>query len=213
MSEKDLEEALDKEVARATEALERGEELPENADLEGEDLIDVPAEQVEDTDLSEQKEPDTNQAISPTKGATIATRDLPTGTSNQVARTQPDAVSGLRANPIPAAPVTDFTIQFAEYSYLEPDHKEAFRVTLSRSGAQAQMSKVDPTTYKIVIPKCGLANLGLALPQYPPADFTGIAAVTAKIEGDTVEITAQVEQGVSLTTLIRDREVWIKRQQ
>jgi hypothetical protein len=37
-------------------------------------------------------------------------------------------------------------------------------------------------------------------------------AVTPKIEGETVEITVQVEQGVSLSTLIRDREVWIKRQ-
>jgi hypothetical protein len=212
MSEKELEEALDKEVARATEALERGEELPESTDVEGEDLVDVPAEEIEDTDLSEQKEAAPSQAETPTKSAGLVTKDLPTGTSNQAAPAKPDAVSGLRANPIPAAPVTDFTIQSAEYSYLEPDHKEAFRVTLSRPGAQAQMSKVDPTTYKVVIPKCGLANLGLALPQYPPADFKGLLAVTSKIEGDTVEITTQVEQGVSLTTLIRDREVWIKRQ-
>lgn len=212
MSEKELEEALDKEVARATEALERGEELPENVDLEGEDLVDVPPEEIEDTDLSEQKESTTAQTGSAPKGAAIVTKDLPTGTSNQAPPAKPDAISGLRANPIPAAPVTDFTVQSAEFSYLEPEHKEAFRLTLSRPGAQAQMSKVDPTTYKIVIPKCGLANLGLALPQYPTADFKGLSAVTAKAEGDTVEITAQVEQGVSLTTLIRDREVWIKRQ-
>lgn len=212
MNEKELEEALDKEVARATEALERGEELPENVDLEGEDLVDVPAEEIEDTDLSEQKESTTAQTGSAPKGAAIVTKDLPTGTSNQAAPANTDAISGLRANPIPAAPVTDFTIQSAEFSYLEPEHKEAFRLTLSRPGAQAQMSKVDPTTYKIVIPKCGLANLGLALPQYPTADFKGLSAVTAKVEGETVEITAQVEQGVSLTTLIRDREVWIKRQ-
>jgi hypothetical protein len=212
MSEKDLEDALDKEVARATQALERGEELPENAGLEGEDLVDVPVEEIEDVDLSEEKESSTTQtAVSP-KGAPIVAKDLPTGASNQAAPAKPDSISGLRANPIPVAPVTDFTIQSAGYSFLEPDHKEAFRVALSRPGAQAQMSKVDPTTYKIVIPKCGLANLGLSLPQYPPADFKGLLAVTPKIEGDTVEITAQVEQGVSLTTLIRDREVWIKRQ-
>jgi hypothetical protein len=212
MSEKELEEALDKEVARATQALERGEELPDTIEMEGEDLVDVPAEDIEDIDLSEEKDSGPSSSAPPAKGAAIVTKDLPTGTSNQVAPAKPDAVSGLRANPIPAAPVTDFTIQSAEYSFLEPGHKEAFRVTLSRQGAQAQMSKVDPTTYKIVVPKCGLANLGLALPQYPPADFKGLLAVTSKIEGDVVEITAQVEQGVSLTTLVRDREVWIIRQ-
>jgi hypothetical protein len=139
MSEKDLEEALDKEVARATEALERGEELPDNVEPEGEDLVDVPAEEIEDADLSEQKQPSSPPAM-PTKAAAIVTKDLPTGTSNQVAPAKPDSISGLRPNPIPAAPVTEFTIQSAEYSYLEPDHKEAFRVTLSRPGAQAQMS-------------------------------------------------------------------------
>jgi hypothetical protein len=54
--------------------------------------------------------------------------------------------------------------------------------------------------------------LGLALPQYPTADYKGILAATPKVEGDTVEITIQVEEGVSLTTLMRDKEVWIKRQ-
>jgi hypothetical protein len=210
MSEKELEEALDKEVARATEALERGEKLPENLEFEGEDLVDVPAEEPEDQDLSEEKAPEApSKGAADNKSAALITKDLPTSGNSQ-APAKSDAVSGLRANPIPPPPVVDFSVQSAEYSYLEPDHKEAFRVLLSKPGAQAQMSKVDPTTYKIVIQKCGLANLGLALPQFPPADFKGILAVTPKIEGDTVEITAQVEQGVALTTLIRDREVWIK---
>lgn len=210
MSEKELEEALDKEVARATEALERGEKLPENLEFEGEDLVDVPAEEPEDQDLSEEKAPAAApKGAADNKNAALITKDLPTSGNSQ-APAKSDAVSGLKANPIPPPPVVDFSVQSAEYSYLEPDHKEAFRVSLSKPGAQAQMSKVDPTTYKIVIQKCGLANLGLALPQYPPADFKGILAVTPKIEGDTVEITAQVEQGAALTTLIRDREVWIK---
>jgi hypothetical protein len=210
MSEKELEEALDKEVARATEALERGEALPETLEFEGEELVDVPVEEPEDLDLSEEKAPEAaSKTPANNKSAAIITKDLPTSGNSQ-APSKSDAVTGLRANPIPPPPVVDFSVQSAEYSYLEPDHKEAFRISLSKPGAQAQMSKVDPTTYKIVIPKCGLANLGLALPQYPPADYKGILAVTPKIEGDTVEITAQVEQGVALTTLIRDREVWIK---
>ena len=211
MTDKELEEALDKEVAKASQALERGEELPDPAELEGEDLVDVPVDDINEGDLTEEKLPKGQPAAPATKAPGIVTKDLPTGTTNQPAA-KPDSISGLRANPIPAAPVTDFTVQRADFSFLEPDHKEAFRVALSQGGAQARMSKVDPTTYKIVIPKCGLANLGLALPQYPPAEFKGILAATPKVEGDTVEITIQVEEGVSLSTLMRDKEVWIKRQ-
>jgi hypothetical protein len=136
---------------------------------------------------------------------------MQTSTTNSSA-IKPNSLSGLRANTVPAAPVTDFTVQRAEFSFLEPDHKEAFRLSLTQGNAQAQMSKVDPTTYKVVISKCGLANLGLALPQYPPAEFKGILAATPKVAGDTVEITIQVEEGVSLSTLMRDKELWIKRQ-
>ncbi|MEY4669850.1 MAG: hypothetical protein RL518_2549 [Pseudomonadota bacterium] len=211
MTDKELEEALDQEVARASAALERGEELPELEGVEGEDLVDVPSEELEDADLSQEKEP-AGQVPAPTnKAAGIVAKDLPTGATGQPAA-QPDTLTGLRANPIPAAPVTDFTIQRAEFAFLEPEHKEAFRIAVSQGGAQARMSKVDPTTYKVIIPKCGIANLGLALPQYPPADYKGILAATPKVEGDSVEITIQVEEGVSLTTLIRDKEVWIKRQ-
>jgi hypothetical protein len=210
MTDKELEEALDKEVAKAAQALERGEELPE-PDAEGEDLVDVPVEDVDEADLSEEKSPKGKPAAAPPKASGVVTKDLPTGTTNQPAA-KPDSLSGLRANPIPPAPVTDFTVQRAEFSFLEPDHKESFRISLSQGGAQARMSKVDPTTYKVSIPKCGLANLGLALPQYPPSEFKGILAATPKVEGDTVEITIQVEEGVTLSTLMRDKEVWIKRQ-
>jgi hypothetical protein len=211
MTDKELEEALDKEVAKASQALERGEELPDITELEGEDLVDVPAEDIEQPDLTEEKLPKGPPVVPTSKSPGIVTKDLPTGTTNPPA-TKPDSLSGLRANSIPAAPVTDFTVQRAEFSFLEPDHKEAFRISLSQGSAQAQMSKIDPTTYKVVIPKCGLANLGLALPQYPPAEFKGILAATPKVEGDTVEITIQVEEGVTLSTLMRDKELWIKRQ-
>lgn len=212
MTEQELEEALDKEVARASQALERGEELPDPVEAEGEELVEVPVEDIQDVDLSEEKDPGAGANEPTSKNAALVTKDLPTGVTNQKAPATSDAVGGLRSNAIPAAPVTEFTVQRAEFSFLEPEHKEAFRISLSKTGAQAQMSKVDPTTYKIAIPKCGLANLGLALPQYPPADYKGILAVSPKVEGDTVEVTVQVEEGISLSTLIRDKELWIKRQ-
>jgi hypothetical protein len=212
MTEQELEEALDKEVARASQALERGEELPDPVEAEGEDLVEVPVEDVEDVDLSEEKDLGAKAKEQNSKSAALVTKDLPTGVTDQKAPAPSEPAGGLRSNAIPAPPVTEFTVQRAEFSFLEPEHKEAFRISLSKAGAQAQMSKVDPTTYKVAIPKCGLANLGLALPQYPPADYKGILAVSPKVEGDTVEITVQVEEGVSLSTLMRDKELWIKRQ-
>jgi hypothetical protein len=212
MTEQELEEALDKEVARASQALERGEELPDPVEAEGEDLVEVPVEDVEDVDLSEEKDLGAKAKEQNSKSAALVTKDLPTGVTDQKAPAPSEPAGGLRSNAIPAPPVTEFTVQRAEFSFLEPEHKEAFRISLSKAGAQAQMSKVDPTTYKLAIPKCGLANLGLALPQYPPADYKGILAVSPKVEGDTVEITVQVEEGVSLSTLMRDKELWIKRQ-
>jgi hypothetical protein len=103
-------------------------------------------------------------------------------------------------------------IESAAYDYLEPGHRQAFRFTLSKPGAQAQVSKIDAITYKIVIPKCGLATLGLALPQYPPADYKGLVLVAAQAVNDSVEVTAQVEQGSSITTFLRDKDIWIKTQ-
>jgi hypothetical protein len=211
MTDKELEDALDKEVAKASQALERGEELPDITEFEGEDLVDVPLEDLEQSDLSEEKVPKAPPAAPTAQSPGLVTKDMQTSTTNSSA-IKPNSLSGLRANTVPAAPVTDFTVQRAEFSFLEPDHKEAFRLSLTQGNAQAQMSKVDPTTYKVVISKCGLANLGLALPQYPPAEFKGILAATPKVAGDTVEITIQVEEGVSLSTLMRDKELWIKRQ-
>jgi hypothetical protein len=207
-------------VAKASAALERGEELKDSY-AEGEDLVDVPSVDTGGGEGLEIEEKDESPSLAknsaptlqkePTKVSGIITKDLPTAAISSPSAPPQDSLSSLRANVVPAQPVVEFTVQSAGFASLEPAHQQAFKVTLSKAGAQAQMSKVDPTTYKIIIPKCGLSNLGLALPQYPPADFNGLTVVTSRVEGDSVEITAQVEAGTTLTTLIRDREIWIKK--
>jgi len=220
LSDRELEAALDQEVAKASAALERGEELKDSY-AEGEDLVDVPSVDTGGGEGLEIEEKDESPSLAknsaptlqkePTKVSGIITKDLPTAAISSPSAPPQDSLSSLRANVVPAQPVVEFTVQSAGFASLEPAHQQAFKVTLSKAGAQAQMSKVDPTTYKIIIPKCGLSNLGLALPQYPPADFNGLTVVTSRVEGDSVEITAQVEAGTTLTTLIRDREIWIKK--
>jgi hypothetical protein len=98
-----------------------------------------------------------------------------------------------------------------KFDYLHPGKIPVLKVTLSKSRTQAQMSKVDPKTYKIVVPGCGISATQLSLPQFPPADFTGFSMVSAQeIDGKT-EITISVEPGVTLGTFVRENEIWIKR--
>lgn len=220
IDDKALEAALDQEISKASAALARGEEIDVNAGLEGEDLVDVPAttesttagdEELEIPEDEPQAKAVAQKEVPPQ--ASIVARDLPSVvTQTSPAAAKPESLGSLRANPVPAAPITDFMIESASYDYLEPGHRQAFRFTLSKPGAQAQVSKVDAITYKIIIPKCGLATLGLALPQYPPADYKGLVLVAAQAVNDSVEVTAQIEQGSSLTTFLRDKDIWIKTQ-
>lgn len=95
------------------------------------------------------------------------------------------------------------------FEYSEPGKKPVLKITLNSDGAKAQISKVDSTTYKIVVPKSSLANEDLVLPQFPPAEFVGFIMVMSEEVGETVEITISVEEGVSLTTLVHGDEIWV----
>jgi len=103
-------------------------------------------------------------------------------------------------------------VEKANFEYLEPGHHQAFKLTLNQPGAQAQVSKIDGTTYKIAIASCGVSSLGLALPQYPPSDYTGLGMVSLKTDGDRVEITVNVQPGTTIMTFMREKEIWIKKQ-
>jgi hypothetical protein len=108
--------------------------------------------------------------------------------------------------------MTSFTVEKANFEYLEPGHHQAFKVVFNQPGAQAQVSKVDSTTYKIAVSSCGVGSLGLALPQYPPSDYAGLGMVGLKTDGDRLEITVSVQPGTTVITLMRDKEMWIKKQ-
>lgn len=94
------------------------------------------------------------------------------------------------------------------FEYGEPGKTPILKVTLNSNGATAQISKVDSTTYKIVVPKSALANEDLVLPQFPPADFVGFIMVMSEEVSDSVEITVSVEEGVTLNTMVKGDEIW-----
>jgi hypothetical protein len=97
------------------------------------------------------------------------------------------------------------------FDYLNPGRIPILKINLLRTKAQAQISKVDTKTYRIVIPNCGLVAAQLALPQFPPADFIGFSMVAAQELEGRVEITITVEPGVTLGTFVRDNEIYVKR--
>jgi hypothetical protein len=97
------------------------------------------------------------------------------------------------------------------FEYLEPGRVPILKILLNKPRANAQISKVGPKAYKIVVPSCTIAGKGLDLPQFPPADFLGFVMIAAKAVDDKTEITVSVEQGVTLGTFVRQNEIWVKR--
>ena len=120
------------------------------------------------------------------------------------------AASSSSALPKQGLPVSgSLKIVGYRFEYTEPGKKPVLKITLNSDGAKAQISKVDATTYKIVVPKSSLANEDLVLPQFPPAEFVGFIMVMSEEVGESVEITISIEEGVSLTTLVHGDEIWV----
>jgi hypothetical protein len=111
----------------------------------------------------------------------------------------------------PSPPSGDIVIELFRFDYLSPNRTPLIKVMLNKPKAQVQISKVDPKTYRIVVPNCVLAGNHLSLPQFPPADFVGFSMVSAQQFPNKVEVTINVEPGVTLGTFVRGAEIWIKR--
>ena len=110
----------------------------------------------------------------------------------------------------PLAPAAAIKIIGYRFEYMEPNKTPVLKISLNSDKAKAQISKVDGMTYKIVIPTSKLANEDLVLPQFPPADFVGFIMVVTEEVSDSVEITVSVEEGTSITTLVRGDEIWVQ---
>lgn len=108
----------------------------------------------------------------------------------------------------PPAVQGDIKIVGYRFEYGDPGKTPILKVTLNSNGASAQISKVDSTTYKIVVPNSSLANEDLVLPQFPPADFVGFIMVMSDQLSGSVEITVSVEEGVALNTMVKGDEIW-----
>ena len=169
-----------------------------------------------------------------TPSATASITNTPTYTPTSAAKKQPTAAptatwppptpaqasskslpttsSPLTSSGSGAIPVSIFLTSY-RFDYLEPGKVPVLKIILSRARANAKIGKIGPSEYKIIIPAGGLANKSLDLPQFPPADFLGFVMVTAKALENRLEITINVEQGVTLGTFVKNNEIWVKRLQ
>lgn len=108
-------------------------------------------------------------------------------------------------------PITDFHLLNYRFDYLEPGRIPVLKLVLDKSRPQAQISKIDSKTYTIDILNCSLSRPGLALAQYPPAEFRGFLLVSSTSTDTRLTITINVESGTTLGTFVRNNEIWVKR--
>jgi hypothetical protein len=108
-------------------------------------------------------------------------------------------------------PITDFHLLNYRFDYLEPGRIPVLKLVLDKSRPQAQISKIDSKTYTIDILNCSLSRPGLALAQYPPAEFRGFLLVSSTSTDTRLTITINVDAGTTLGTFVRNNEIWVKR--
>lgn len=149
----------------------------------------------------EEKIAPTAVAQEPTLAPTTAPPAEQPGSLGAAAAAAPQATT-------PPTAQGDIKVIGYRFEYGEPGKTPILKVTLNSNGASAQISKVDSTTYKIVVPKSALANEELVLPQFPPADFVGFIMVMSEEVSGSVEITVSVEEGVTLNTMVKGDEIW-----
>jgi hypothetical protein len=126
----------------------------------------------------------------------------------------PTALARAQSTPVQLptqAPITDFHLTSYRFDYLEPGRIPVLKLVLDKTRPQAQISKIDSKTYNIDIFNCSLSRPGLALAQYPPAEFRGFLLVSSTTLDNRLTITINVEAGTTLGTFVRNNEIWVKR--
>ncbi len=198
------------ESAGETDAISLGEtekqakeEAPQAAPQEKAVEPALPAQEPEKPAQAPQEEKIAPTAVAqePTLAPTTAPPAEQPGSLGAAAAAAPQATT-------PPTAQGDIKVIGYRFEYGEPGKTPILKVTLNSNGASAQISKVDSTTYKIVVPKSALANEELVLPQFPPADFVGFIMVMSEEVSGSVEITVSVEEGVTLNTMVKGDEIW-----
>lgn len=73
-----------------------------------------------------------------------------------------------------------------------------------------RLNKVDQRTYKIVVQGASLAREALALPFFPPQEFTGFSHVQSFQRNNHLEITIGTEFGTRLQALPQDNNILVR---
>jgi hypothetical protein len=95
-----------------------------------------------------------------------------------------------------------------DFDTVDGEHVVALR--LNQAVPPFQLVRRDARTYLLTVPETGISTLGLSLPQYPPADFSGITFIHPQAGNSKLLATIGVKKGVKLTAVPSESVIFIK---
>jgi hypothetical protein len=160
-------------------------------------------------------------SASPTKSATPTPSLSPTAPPKSRAvsptpspeatavRPKPTAVKTVGATPrITATPGKQRLLSAIDFDTVDGEHVVALRLT--QSVPPFLLARRDARTYLLTIPDTGISTLGLSLPQYPPAAFSGITFIHPQGGNPKLLATIGVKKGFKLTAVPSESVIFIK---
>ena len=108
-----------------------------------------------------------------------------------------------------AAPMARRSVSGLHFEYAEPDHSPFIRISLSEK-SEYRFVKEKDKSYKITISRCALGVPSLALPQFPPNDFTGFTWVQVKENDGDIDVMVGVDDNTRVSAIPKDSDIIVK---
>jgi hypothetical protein len=156
----------------------------------------VPPTQVVPTKVPATKIPNTPVSTPVTSPTTVATI-VPTTTKQGLALAPKNSNSKLALNKV-------------AFEYIDEDEKvPGVRVDLS-TRSDYQLSRRSRDLYVLKVPNAKIENSRLALPYFPPQDFSSFVSLRAQQKDTAVEVFIYVEDGVHLVSFPEGDSIWLR---
>jgi hypothetical protein len=160
--------------------------------------------------------PSASPTRSPTPTALLVPTISPSGDISPIPSPEPTVV---RPKPTVAITLSDTPrttetsgkqrlLSGIDFDTVDGEHVVALRLT--QSVPPFQLARRDARTYLLTVPETGISTLGLSLPQYPPADFSGITFIHPQGGNPKLFATIGVKKGVKLTAVPSESVIFIK---
>ncbi|RMD86482.1 MAG: AMIN domain-containing protein [Candidatus Dadabacteria bacterium] len=101
------------------------------------------------------------------------------------------------------------SVRDISFSYEGEGKLPVIKISLTERAPYA-MLRTGQRAYRLTIPKAQFGNSNIALPHFPPQDFTGVTLINPEQNGDKVELFIGVDRGTKLISFLNGKEIWIK---